>query len=408
MNSEDAVPSSVEPRKIIHPPHGVGAAIAVLSVGGLFIGTGEFASMSLLPGLARDTGVSIPVAGGYITAYALGVVIGAPLIAILAARWRRRVLLMALMALFVLGYGASALAWNHVSLLAARFVGGLPHGAYYGVACLVAASLVAENRKAQAAGYVMAGLAAANMVGVPTATWLGQSIGWRGAFAGMAFGGIATVMLFRIFLPSTPADQSASPASELSGLKKPMLWLTLATASIGFGGMFSVYSYITPTLTEVTGFTTSEVPLVLALWGGGMIVGNLVGGWLADRGLVPAIFYVMIWNVVFLALFAVLASSAIATLVVLFLIGWGFALVPALQVRLMSVAGEAQTLAAALNHSAFNISNAVGASLGGLAIASGLGWASTGWVGAALAVLGIGCFALSVFVERRSKLRSAN
>ncbi len=408
MNSEEVMQSAGGPGQAIHPPYGVGAAIAVLGVGGLFIGTGEFASMSLLPGLAKDTGVSIPVAGGYITAYAVGVVIGAPLIAILAARWRRRVLLMALMALFVLGYGASALAWNHVSLLAARFIGGLPHGAYYGVACLVAASLVAENRRAQAAGYVMAGLAAANVVGVPTATWLGQVIGWRGVFAGMAIGGIMTAVLFRVFLPSTSADKAASPASELSGLKKPMLWLTLATASIGFGGMFSVYSYITPTLTEVTGFAASEVPLVLAVWGGGMIVGNLVGGWLADRGLVPAIFYVMIWNVMFLALFSILAFSAISTLVVLFLIGWGFALVPALQVRLMSVAGEAQTLAAALNHSAFNISNAVGASLGGLAIASGLGWASTGWVGSALAVLGIGCFAFSVFVEKRSTIRRAD
>lgn len=407
MNGEEVMHRSGEPGQVIHPPHGVGAAIAVLGVGGLFIGTGEFASMSLLPDLAKDTGVSIPVAGGYITAYALGVVIGAPLIAILAARWRRRVLLMALMALFVLGYGASALTWNHVSLLAARFISGLPHGAYYGVACLVAASLVAENRRAQAAGYVMAGLAAANVVGVPAATWLGQVIGWRGVFAGMAIGGIVTATLFRVFLPSTSADKAASPASELSGLKKPMLWLTLATASIGFGGMFSVYSYITPTLTEVTGFAASEVPLVLAVWGVGMIVGNLVGGWLADRGLVLAIASVMIWNVVFLALFSILAFSAISTLVVLFLTGWGFALVPALQVRLMSVAGKAQTLAAALNHSAFNISNAVGASLGGFAIASGLGWASTGWVGAALALIGIWCFALSVFVEKRSTLRRA-
>ncbi|WP_457273351.1 MFS transporter [Pseudomonas fulva] len=374
----------------------------MLALGGLFIGTGEFASMSLLPGLASSTGVSIPVAGGYITAYALGVVIGAPLIAIFAARWSRKLLLIALLTLFVIGYGASAFAWNHFTLLIARFLGGVPHGAYYGVACLVAAKLVAENRKAQAAGYVMAGLAAANVVGVPAATWVGQLFGWRGAFAMLAAGGVLAIALFWFFIPNVPRAKSASPKSEMGGLRKPQLWLTLATASIGFGGMFSVYSYITPTLTEVTGFTSDQVPMVLAVWGIGMIVGNLVGGWLADRALVPAIFYIMIWNVVFLSFFSLFTESPVGTLAVLFLVGCGFALVPALQVRLMNVAGEAQTLAAALNHSAFNISNAVGATLGGMSIAGGFGWSSTGWVGAALAVLGIIFFGISIKIEGRS------
>lgn len=406
MTSQSNTETSAATAPKIEVPLGVGIAIAMLSLGGLFIGTGEFASMSLLPGLASSTGVSIPVAGGYITAYALGVVIGAPMIAILAARWPRKTLLIALLALFAIGYGASAVAWNHASLLGARFLAGLPHGAYYGVACLVAATMVADNRKAQAAGYVMAGLAAANVVGVPAATWIGQLFGWRGAFSGLAAGGALAIVLFWWLIPSIPKDEKASPKSELSGLKKPQLWLTLATASIGFGGMFSVYSYITPTLTEVTGFTSGQVPMVLALWGVGMIVGNLIGGWLADRSLVPAIFYIMIWNAVFLALCSVLASSGVGTLAVLFLVGCGFALVPALQVRLMNVAGEAQTLAAALNHSAFNISNAIGATLGGLSIAGGFGWASTGWVGAALAALGTVFFAISISLEKRAKAKA--
>lgn len=394
--------------KNIHAPHGVATAITVLGLGGLFIGTGEFASMSLLPGLAASTDVSIPVAGGYITAYALGVVTGAPLIAILAARWPRKSLLIALLALFCIGYGASAVAWDHATLLAARFLAGLPHGAYYGVACLVAATLVSEHRKAQAAGYVMAGLAAANVIGVPAATWIGQLYGWRGAFTTLAIGGLLVMALFWLFIPAMPKDESASPAAEMSGLKKPQLWLTLATASIGFGGMFSVYSYITPTLTEATGLAPGQVPMVLALWGVGMIVGNLVGGWLADRALVPAIFSIMIWNVIFLSLFSIFASSTVGMLVVLFMVGCGFALVPALQVRLMNVAGEAQTLAAALNHSAFNISNAVGATLGGLSIASGLGWASTGWVGAGLAALGIVFFGVSIGFEKRKLATASN
>ena len=386
---------------------GVAAAIIMLAVGGLFIGTGEFASMSLLPSLAESTGVSVPTAGGYISSYAIGVVVGAPTIAILAARWPRKILLMALLGLFVAGYGASAVAWNQSLLLIARFLSGLPHGAYYGVACLVAASLVPEGRKAQAAGYVMAGLAAANVVGVPAATWIGQLFGWRASFAALAAGGCAALVLFWFFIPSVSPDRSASPTSELSGLRRPQLWLTLATASIGFGGMFSVYSYITPTLTELTGFESAHVPVILALWGVGMIVGNLVGGWLADRALVPAIFGIMIWNAVFLAMFSVLAGSDIGTVIVLFLIGCGFALVPALQVRLMNVAGEAQTLAASLNHSAFNISNAIGASLGGWSIAMGYGWGSTGWVGAALALLGIVFMAISVLMQHRWERRSS-
>ncbi|OXY82715.1 MFS transporter [Oceanimonas doudoroffii] len=387
------------------PPHGLFAAFIALAFGGLFIGTGEFVSMSLLPDLASTMNISIPDAGSYISAYALGVVIGAPALAILAARWPRRVLLIALLVLFSAGYALSAAAWSHQSLLIGRFIGGLPHGAYYGVACLVAASLVADNKKAQAAGYVMAGLAAANVIGVPVATWIGQHLGWRATFWTLTFSGFITVALFMYFIPEIQPDSKASPRSELKGLTRPLVWLTLATAAIGFGGMFAVYSYITPTLTEVTGLELNDVPMVLALWGTGMVCGNIIGGRMADQNLIRTIFIIMIWNLVSLALFALLASSVIGTLITLFMIGCGFALVPALQVRLMEVAGDAQTLAAALNHSAFNISNAIGASFGGLSIAYGFGWASTGWVASVLAILGLLLMAFSMIYQNYQTAR---
>ncbi len=393
------------PDKVL-APHGLFAAFIALACGGLFIGSGEFVSMSLLPDLAHTMNISIPNAGSYISAYALGVVIGAPTIAILAARWPRKTLLIALLILFAGGYSLSAMAWSHQSLLVGRFIGGLPHGAYYGVACLVAASMVADNKKAQAAGYVMAGLAAANVIGVPVATWIGQHLGWRATFWTLSAAGIATVLMFCIFLPAVKADPTASPKAELSGLTRPLVWLTLATAAIGFGGMFAVYSYITPTLTHVTGLDISDVPKVLALWGVGMVCGNVIGGKMADKNLIRTIFIIMIWNMVSLALFAFFAFSVVGTLITLFMIGCGFALVPALQVRLMEVAGDAQTLAAALNHSAFNISNAIGASLGGLSIAYGFGWTSTGWVACSLAILGLLLMSISMFYQKRQQVES--
>ncbi|WP_323922644.1 MFS transporter [Aeromonas caviae] len=389
FSSSSHASTSAKASSVAVPSHGLLLAILTLGMGGLFIGTGEFASMSLLPDMAQSTGVSIPVAGSYISAYALGVVVGAPLIAALGARWERKMLLLALLALAVVGYVASACAWDHVSLFAARFVSGLPHGAYYGVAALVAAAMVPTQRRAQAIGYVMLGLAAANVIGVPAATWLGQSLGWRSAFGAVGLGCVLTAVMMMLYVPRIAAEAGASARTELGGLKSLQLWLTLGVASIGFGGMFAVYSYITPTLTEVTGLELGSVPMALATWGMGMIVGNLVGGWLADRALIPAIFGMLVWNIVFLGLFSITASSPAWALVTLFLIGNGFALVPALQAHLMQVAGKAQTLAAALNHSAFNASNAIGATLGGLAITKGMGWASTGWVGGALAFAGL-------------------
>lgn len=372
-----------------------------LAIGGFGIGTGEFVMMGLLPDVAGHFSVSIPAAGHVISAYALGVVLGAPLISVLAARWPRHRLLLALMAFFAVGNFASALAPGYASLIAIRFLAGLPHGAYFGVASLVAASLAPANERARAVGRMMLGLTGATLAGVPLATWLGQLFGWRAAYILVGSIGILTCVLISRLVPRAGPVEGASPARELSALSHKQVWLTLGVGSVGFGGLFCVYSYITPTLTQVSGLPVRYVPFVLAVFGGGMILGNLIGAWLADRALMRTIGALLMWNAIILGTFSLAAPHAWMAAVVVLLIGTGVAIVPALQIRLMDVAGDAQTLAAALNHSAFNIANALGAWLGGLAIAGGLGWASTGWVGALLALAGLFIFALSVAEEGR-------
>lgn len=374
----------------------------VLALGGLFLGTAEFAAMGLLPSIAESFGVSVPKAGHLVSAYAIGVVIGAPLLTVLTARLERRRLLMGLALLVVLGNAISAIATGFGMGVFGRFIAGLPHGAYYGTAGLVAASMVPRGKRTQAIGRVMLGLAAANVAGVPLVTWLGQLLGWQSAFWLVAAGGAALFVLLPLTVPQLQAEDDASPLSELSAFGSVQVWLTLATAAIGFGGMFAVYSYITPTLTEVTGLGESTVPWMLALWGIGMVVGNTAGGWLADKALNRSIAGFLIWNVVFLALFYWTAGTAGLAAATLFLIGIGFALVPALQARLMDAAPKAQSLASAMNHSAFNLSNAIGAWAGGLWISWGFGWASTGIVGAILGLAGLAIFTTATALERKT------
>lgn len=371
-----------------------------LAVGGFGIGTGEFVMMGLLPSVATEFGVSIPSAGHAVSAYALGVVVGAPLIAVIAARWSRHRLLLALMGFFALGNLVSAMAPGYGALIVIRFLTGLPHGAYFGVASLVAASLAPANERARAVGRMMLGLTGATLAGVPLATWIGQMLGWRAAYVLVGALGVLACGLIVGWVPRDRPLLGASPARELSALASKQVWFTLGVGSIGFGGLFCVYSYITPTLTQVSGLALGHVPLVLALFGIGMILGNLGGSWLADRALLPSIAVLLVWNAVVLGMFSLAAHRASTAAVCVLLVGTGVAIVPALQVRLMDVADNAQTLAASLNHSAFNVANAMGAWLGGMAIASGLGWDSTGWVGALLALAGLLIFAVSL-VDRR-------
>ncbi len=373
-----------------------------LGFGAFGIGTGEFAIMGLLPDVATGVGVALPTAGHVISAYALGVVIGSPLIAVLAARAPRRRLLLALAACFAACNFASALSPDYGALVAWRFLSGVPHGAYLGVAALTAASLVPAAERTRAIGRMVLGLTGATLLGVPLATGIGQAFGWRACFALVGSIGALTCLLILRWVPPAPAAADASPRRELGALRRKQVWLPLGVGSVGFGGLFAVVSYITPTLTELAGLAARDVPYVLAILGVGMIVGNLVGSWLADRALMRTIGGLLIWNMVVLSLFSLVARSAWAAVPTVLLLGSGVALVPALQARLIDVAEDAQTLAAALNHSAFNIANALGAWLGGLAVTAGLGWASTGWVGVVLAVLGIVIFAFSLAAERRS------
>ena len=373
-----------------------------LAVGGFAIGTGEFATMSLLPNLAQGLSITEPEAGHVISAYALGVVVGSPLIAVLASKLSRRTLLLGLMGMFALGNIASALAPGYGTLLLLRFMAGMPHGAYFGVASLVAASLAPPDKRSQAVGRIMLGLTIATLVGTPLATWFGQALGWRLAFAGVGLAGAVAVALIFAFMPKTNAKAS-SPLVELGALRRGQVWLTLGIAAAGCGGTFAIFTYITATLTQVSGIPPVLVPVVLCLFGVGMILGNVVGSKLADRALMPSIGGVLVWNGAVAALFVVTAHNAWTAAATVMLVGCGFAIVPGLQTRLMDVAADAQTLAAALNHSAFNVANALGAWLGGLVIAAGYGWTSTGFVAVFLSAAGLVVFGTSLAVEERSR-----
>ncbi|TCS38025.1 DHA1 family inner membrane transport protein [Paucimonas lemoignei] len=376
-----------------------------MGVGSFAIGTGEFVIMGLLPEVARDLNVTIPQAGHVISAYALGVVIGAPLLAVLAASWPRRRLLIALMVAFGLGNFASAIAPGYLSLNLLRFLAGLPHGTYFGVAALVAASMAPPGRRGQAVGQVMLGLTIATLIGVPIAAWLGQVLGWRAAFVFVGALAILCAVLILRALPEIPAEAGASPLRELGALKRPQVWLTLAIGAIGFGGLFSVFSYVKPTMMELAGMPLGQIPIVLALFGVGMVIGNLIGPRFADRALMPTVAGLLVWGALILAAYSFTAYHPWLGSLNVLLVGTLVALGPVLQVRLMDVAGDAQTLAAALNHSAFNAANALGAWLGGVAVTAGLGWSSTGWVGALLALAGLAVFAVSVRSAGRDTAR---
>ena len=376
-----------------------GVVHSALAVGGFAIGTTEFATMSLLPFFAKDLGISAPTAGHVISAYALGVVVGAPLIAVLSARMARRTLLIVLMSVFAVANGLSALAPTYHWMLLFRFLSGLPHGAYFGIAALVAASLVPVERRTQAVGRVLLGLTIATIIGVPFANWVGQAFGWRWGFAVVAFLATLTAVLVAIFAPRDRVDAKASPLRELGALKRGQVWLALFTGAIGFGGLFAVYTYLANTLMAVTGVSAAALPAALACFGIGLTAGNLIAPRFADKALMPTAGALLVWSAVALALYPFAAGKLWSILLDVTAVGFGGALGTVMQTRLMDVAGDAQALAAALNHSAFNVANALGPLLGGMAIAAGYGWTSTGWVGCGLALAGLAIWGVSVRLD---------
>lgn len=404
MSTSTAPVPTIRPTQPVVLRAPVFLVLVALACGGFAIGTTEFVAMGLLPQLAEGVNVSISDAGHAVSAYAIGVVVGAPIMAFVGARWPRRAVLVGLMVLFVVGNGLTAIASSYPALLGARFIAGLPHGAYFGVASLVAASVVGPHRAGRAVAGVMLGLSFANLAGVPAATWLGQNMGWRTAFWVVAALGVVTILAVAAVVPKVAGDATASWRTELAALGRPQVILALLAGAIGFGGLFVVYTYVVPLITEVGGLPEATAPLFLFTFGLGMVFGTWIAGRLVD------------WSV-FRSLIAAASAQAVLLAGVWLFAPTGWGLLPlffgmttassvfvlGLQIRLMRVSGDAQTIGAAMNHAALNVANALGAFLGGLVIAAGWGVHSTPLVGVVLSVLGLIVVLASLALQRRSE-----
>jgi DHA1 family inner membrane transport protein len=368
----------------------VRAALFALALGGFTIGTTEFATMGLLPQIGGDLGVSDPVVGHAITAYAVGVVVGAPLLTVAAARMPRRRLLLWLMGAYTIANVLSAAAPDVTTLVAGRFLAGLPHGAFFGVGAAVGAAVAGPGRRGHAVAMMMTGLTVANVVGVPLSTAVGQHFGWRLAFVLIGLLGAATLLGVWRFVPDDGAVDS-SVRQEVAALRNRPLWISFTAGAIGFGGLFAVYTYVAPTVTRVTGLAESAVPWVLAVFGVGMTVGTLVGGRFADRDVLRTVIGAFVATAAALVVFGLVASSPVPAVIGLFLVAvTSQVLGLAMQTRLMDLSPAAQSLGAALCHSALNVGNASGAFFGGLVIAAGWGYVAPTWTGLVLTLLGLG------------------
>ncbi|MGN3961694.1 MFS transporter [Burkholderia gladioli] len=364
--------------------------LLALAVGAFGIGTTEFSPMGLLPVIAEGVHVTIPSAGMLISAYAIGVMVGAPVMTLLLARASRRTALMLLMGIFTIGNLLSAVAPDYTTLLLARLVTSLNHGAFFGIGSVVAASVVPRERQASAVATMFMGLTIANVGGVPAATWLGQMIGWRMSFVATAGLGLLAIAGLFAALPRGESGRMPDLRAELAVLTRPVVLGALATTVLGAGAMFTLYTYVAPTLAQLTHATPGFVTAMLVLIGVGFSIGNVAGGRLADRSLDGSLIAFLLLLIAVMLAFPVLAATHVGA--ALALLVWGiatFAVVPPLQMRVMRAASEAPGLASSVNVGAFNLGNALGAAAGGAAISSGLGYSAVPMVGAGIAVLGL-------------------
>ncbi|WP_137992849.1 MFS transporter [Streptomyces vilmorinianum] len=379
-------------------------ALLALAIGAFGIGTTEFVIMGVLPQVAGDFGVSIPTAGWLVTGYALGVVLGAPLLTVLGTKVSRKKMLLFLMGLFVVGNLLSAVAPSFGVMLTGRIVASLAHGAFFGIGSVVAADLVAPERKASAISLMFMGLTVANIVGVPLGTSIGQSAGWRVTFALVAALGVAGFLGVAGLVPETGRPESRNVRTEFAAFKNVQVWLAMAMTVLGYGGVFAAITYITPMMTEVAGYTEGAVTWLLVLFGIGMFLGNLLGGRFADRALMPLLFTTLGALAVALLAFTATAHDKVLAAVTITLIGaLGFATVPPLQKWVLDQASAAPTLASAANIGAFNLGNALAAWLGGVVIAAGLGYTAPNWVGALLSGTALLLAFLAAFLAKRTR-----
>jgi DHA1 family inner membrane transport protein len=381
--------------------------LIALALGGFGIGLTEFVIMGLLPEVAADFGVSEAAAGWLISGYALAVVVGALALTAAVTRLPKKPVLLALMVLFIAGNLVSALAGDYQVMLAGRILAALSHGAFFGIGSVLAAAMVPAHKQAGAIAIMFTGLTAANVLGVPFGTLLGQHFGWRSTFWAITVIGVIAFVGILALVPKPKRDQApASLLAELRAFRSGQVWLSIAVTVLGYGGMFGAFTYIAYTLTEVSGFASTTVPWLLILFGVGLLVGNIVGGKAADRNIDRTLIVVIAVLTVILVAFAATAQSPVATVIALVLMGgFGFATVPGLQMRVMRYASAAPTLASGANIAAFNLGNALGAWLGGVTITAGLGYTSPIWAGAAITLLGLIVIIGASTAAKRSRRR---
>ncbi|PPL19089.1 MFS transporter [Microterricola pindariensis] len=377
-------------------------ALYALAIGGFAIGLTEFVIMGLLPEVAADFAVSETAAGYLISGYALSVALGAIALTAVLTRVDRKAALLGLMVLFIAGNLLSALAPDYTTMMTGRIVAALCHGAFFGIGAVVAAQLVAPNKRAAALSIMFAGLTIANVMRVPLGTLLGQAAGWRSTFWAITLMGVLSFAAIALLVPArTGADAARNPdglRGEFRVFRSPQVWLSIGITVLGYGGMFGAFTYIAFTLTEVSGFAAASVPWLLMLFGAGLFVGNIIGGRLADKNLGLTLLVLLVALTVVLAVFALTAGNQAMTLLSLVLMGgFGFATVPGLQMRVMAHAAEAPTLASSANIAAFNVGNALGAWIGGLTLAAGLGFTSPIWAGAVVTVGGLAVLLVAAF-----------